>query len=131
MFYESEYWGVTLEQINRLGIVKELLKHNVKNHHVMFREGTRANHVSHALIALSNLNAPENRLKEFYQYYIRQLDESLFRRGWKHEEINNIEFKIGQNFHFDLNKEFELISSNLDLKEQKLLKADFEFFLNV
>jgi hypothetical protein len=46
------------------------------------------------------------------------------------EEIKDIEFKTGQNFHFDLDKEFELISSNLDLKEQELLKTDFDFFLD-
>ena len=46
------------------------------------------------------------------------------------EEIKDIEFKTGQNFHFDLDREFELISSNLDLKEQELLKTDFDFFLD-
>jgi len=46
------------------------------------------------------------------------------------DEIKHIEFKTGQNFHFDLDREFELISSNLSLKEQEFLKEDFEFFLN-
>ena len=44
------------------------------------------------------------------------------------EDIKEVEFKTGQNFSFDLDKEFELISSNLDLKEKELLKTDFEFF---
>ncbi|WP_299555492.1 hypothetical protein [Seonamhaeicola sp.] len=46
------------------------------------------------------------------------------------DEIKDIEFETGQNFHFDLDREFELISSNLSLKEQELLKADFDFFLD-
>ncbi|UKM66181.1 hypothetical protein GSB9_02760 [Flavobacteriaceae bacterium GSB9] len=46
------------------------------------------------------------------------------------DEIKHIKFKTGQNFHFDLDREFELISSNLSLKEQEFLKADFEFFLD-
>jgi hypothetical protein len=46
------------------------------------------------------------------------------------DKIKDIEFKTGQNFNFDLDREFELISSNLSLSEQELLKADFEFFLD-
>ena len=46
------------------------------------------------------------------------------------EEIKDIEFKSGPNFHFNLDREFKLISSNLDLKEQELLKTDFDFFLD-
>ncbi len=45
------------------------------------------------------------------------------------DKIKDIEFKIGQDFHFGLDKEFELISLNLSSKEQQLLKGDFEFFL--
>ena len=46
------------------------------------------------------------------------------------DEIKEIEFKVKRNFNFDLDKEFELISSNLNLNEIGLLKSDFQFFLN-
>jgi hypothetical protein len=46
------------------------------------------------------------------------------------DELEHIEFKAEQNFHFDLDREFQLISSNLSFKEKEFLKADFEFFLN-
>ncbi len=46
------------------------------------------------------------------------------------DEIKEIEFKVKQNFDFDLDKEFEVISSNLNLKEKELLKSDFQYFLN-
>ena len=45
------------------------------------------------------------------------------------DEIKELEFETEQNFHFDLDDEFELISSHLNLKEKELLKTDFDFFL--
>ncbi len=45
------------------------------------------------------------------------------------DDIKEIEFKTGLNFNFNLDKEFELISSKLNLKEKESLKNDFEFFI--
>jgi hypothetical protein len=45
-------------------------------------------------------------------------------------EIKKVEFKVKQNFDFNLNKEFELISHRLNLKEKELLNSDFQYFLN-
>ncbi|MGB0869630.1 MAG: hypothetical protein ACPGSD_08525 [Flavobacteriales bacterium] len=45
------------------------------------------------------------------------------------DEIKGIKFKTEQNFRFELDKEFKLISSHLNLKEIELLKSDFDFFL--
>lgn len=45
------------------------------------------------------------------------------------DEIKEIKFKTEQNFRFELDKEFKLISSHLNLKEKELLKSDFDFFL--
>ena len=45
------------------------------------------------------------------------------------DEIEKIEFETGQNFSFDLDKEFELISQHLNSKEKEFLENDFNFFL--
>ncbi len=44
-------------------------------------------------------------------------------------EIERIEFKTGENFSYDLEKEFDLISSDLNQEEQTFLKEDFDQFL--
>ncbi|WP_055448087.1 hypothetical protein [Lacinutrix mariniflava] len=44
------------------------------------------------------------------------------------DKIENIEFTTGPNFSYDLDREFELISSNLESDKRKLLKEDFNQF---
>ena len=44
------------------------------------------------------------------------------------DKIENIEFTTGPNFSYDLNREFELISSSLESGEKELLKEDFNKF---
>ena len=46
------------------------------------------------------------------------------------EEIENIEFITGPNFSYDLDREFDLISSNLVPDDKVLLKEDFDQFLD-
>ena len=45
------------------------------------------------------------------------------------EDIGKLDFTTGVNFSYNLDKEFELISSSLDLIQQEYLKADFDRFL--
>lgn len=45
------------------------------------------------------------------------------------EDIEQLEFTTGSNFSFDLDREFNLISSYLDSTQQEYLKADFNRFL--
>lgn len=44
------------------------------------------------------------------------------------DKITNIEFQTGANFSYKLDKEFDLISSCLNIDEQKKLEKDFERF---
>ncbi|MDJ1499201.1 hypothetical protein [Xanthocytophaga agilis] len=45
------------------------------------------------------------------------------------EEIDKIEFTIEPNYSFDLDKEFDLISMYLNLRDRECLKYDFDIFL--
>lgn len=46
------------------------------------------------------------------------------------EEIEKIEFTTGPNFEYDLDREFELITSNLESDQKELLKEDFTQFFD-